>query len=149
MFHPLRLNNYLNNLVLTCTHNWGFFLLSWVENMHGLSTSLSELWSLEIGIIREANVTRGLWGVLVGLAACESPFITRLVKISRGRGSCTFPHYCRRPTQLPFIVHDYMETALPLKAHRMAGLVGHGSPDNTTWRTLNLIRQLEANHARW
>lgn len=126
-----------------------FFLLSWVENMHGLSTSLSELWSLEIGIIKEANVTRGLWGVLVGLPACECPFITRLVKISRGRRSCTFPHYCRRPVQLPFIVHDCMETALLLKAHRMGGLVDHGSPDNTTWLTLNLIRQLEANHAHW
>lgn len=100
--------------------------------MHGLSTSLSELWSLEIGIIKEANVTRGLWGVLVGLPACECPFITRLVKISRGTESCTFPHYCRRPARRPFIVHDCMETALLLKAHRMGGLVDHGSPDNTT-----------------
>lgn len=31
------------------------------------STSPSVLWSLEIGNIKEANVTRGLWAVLLGL----------------------------------------------------------------------------------
>lgn len=84
MFHPLQINTYYKQLGFNMQSQL-FFLLSWVENMHGLGTSLSELWSLEIGIIKEANVTRGLWGVLVGLPACECPFITRLVKISRGR----------------------------------------------------------------
>lgn len=65
------------------------------------STSLSELWSLEIGIIKAANVTQGLRDVLVGLPAYKCPFITRLVKISRGSMICTFPHYCRRPLLLP------------------------------------------------
>lgn len=65
------------------------------------STSLSELWSLEIGIIKAANVTQGLRDVLVGLPAYKCPFITRLVKISRGSMICTFPHYVRRPLLLP------------------------------------------------
>lgn len=33
------------------------------------STSLLEFWSLEIGNIKEANVTKGFWAVLLGLPA--------------------------------------------------------------------------------
>jgi len=62
------------------------------------STSLSELWSLEMENIKEANVARRLWAVLLGLPACECPFITRLVQISRGSKSRTFPQNYRGTT---------------------------------------------------
>lgn len=103
MFQAINLNYYCKHLgfYVHSKHITVFSLLSWMEKMHAPSTSLSELWSLEIGNIKEANVTGGLWAVLAGLPACECPFITRLVQISRGSKSCTFPQYCRRPTRLP------------------------------------------------
>lgn len=56
-----------------------------------LSTSPSEHWSLEIGKIKATNVTGGLWAVLAGPPACECPFITRLVQISKGTQELHFP----------------------------------------------------------
>lgn len=95
-------------------------------------TPLSERRSLEIGNIKVADVTRRLMVVLTELPACKCPFIPRLVQISRGSENCTFPQYAGGQNDFPFIVHDCMETALPLRAHRMGELVDHGRPDNTT-----------------
>lgn len=55
------------------------------------STSFSELQSLEIGNIKEANVAIRHWAVLLALPACECPFITGLVQISRGKRELYFP----------------------------------------------------------
>lgn len=103
-----------------------FFLLSWMEKCVASSTSFSELWPLEIGNIKEANVTGGLWAVLQWLPACECPFITRLVQISKGNTALSHSTEGAQH-DFSFIVHGCMETALPLRAYRP---VNRSSPDN-------------------
>ncbi len=103
-----------------------------------------------MGNIKEANVTGGLWAVLAGAACLWMSIYNQIGPNKQRKQELHFPTVLQETNAtFPFIVHDCMETALPLRAHRMGGLVDRGSPDNTTWPTLNLISQLETNHARW